>query len=128
MGNFMTRVDLGEEIPPEALEHILVGAAQDLGWRARTREKYTREYHRSEEVQKYLHTEVLLRGLFLPAARVVFYRDKPTNDYIKIDSGNYLFSGIATDREVRRYLQAVSQRINAMEESRPSWKVLAGTI
>ena len=114
MSNFMTKVELGMEISPNVLENILVDAAKDVGWKASIRNGHRREYSLGSVHEKYVYTgsEVILKGAFLRAARADYQKDRTVIDHFIIYSGSLIFrSGVATDTEVKKYLDAVSQRV-----------------
>ena len=100
-------VKLGKSIVTARLETILIGAAGDIGWNASVERVHSNVY-KLGSVQKetpYLWSEVRLKGAFLPLANITLDEKEWFHDSVR------LYFGFATQKEVMRYLHAVSQRV-----------------
>ncbi|MEK6951322.1 MAG: hypothetical protein AABX13_06385 [Nanoarchaeota archaeon] len=117
MDLFETEVKLGRNIPSLDLEKMLIEAAREMGWKVQVVESKKKEYQLGsvQEREVYQSTSINLKGTFFPKFRVLFRKNLLTNNNVFLY--NPLSSSISpvTEREVNRYLQALSQRVQAYQ-------------
>lgn len=117
MDLFETEVKLGRNIPSLDLEKMLIEAAREMGWKVQVVESKKKEYQLGsvQEREVYQSTSINLKGTFFPKFRVLFRKNQLTNNNVFLY--NPLSSSISpvTEREVNRYLQALSQRVQAYQ-------------
>ena len=106
----MSEVSIGKTVDYETLETALVKAAEEMGWKARVKDKFNKNYRLGsvKETQDYDVTEVTLRGRLLTAMTVRVYGKGPKDNF-------YIWTGAphgyASERRVQEYLSAVSNNL-----------------
>lgn len=114
----MPRVEIGREIDYDELEAALVGAAADVGWKAKIKDVYCGGYSlesgEGKNTREYDRTNIKLMGAFLPALSVEINKNRNWTDHFYANSVPPF--GVALPFEIRRYLTAVSNRLNPDEQ------------
>lgn len=112
-------IKLEKIIPPDKLEEILIGAAQEVGWKAVVADHFSKIYRLGSvhEEKRYSWTNLNLWGTFLPMAQITF--DKRTST-AEVDLYSGFGTGFATEKELRKYLIALSQRVADYQPQTPS--------
>ena len=106
----MSKVDIGKTINYETLETALVKAAEEVGWKARFEDQFSKNYKLGsvKEIQNYDATQVFLKGRLFTAMQVRIYGKKPTDNF-------YVWAGfphgVASEKSIQNYLSAVSRNI-----------------
>ncbi len=108
-------VQIGRRIGGEELERILIEAAGEVGLRANSVDETTTRYRlgsvHKEEV--YDETVVTLTRGVLPFAKIKGIQKGEERGSFGIMNGIYVLPyGFSTEKQIERYLSAVSQRIN----------------
>jgi len=107
------RVDVGRNVDYKTLETALIKAAEEVGWTAKVRDKFKTTYKLGcvEGIQNYCYTDILLSRMFFQTMEVTLYGKEPANSF-SVSTGPG--SGFASDLSVRRYLNAVSRNLQAV--------------
>ena len=90
----MKNIDLGRKVDYQTLETALLGAAKEVGWRAK--------------ISKRDHIDIDLKGWIFPAMRVTIHDKQPT-EHLFI--WNDCYCGYASDKKIQRYLDAVTKNL-----------------
>ncbi|MBM3233475.1 hypothetical protein FJZ19_00090 [Candidatus Pacearchaeota archaeon] len=110
------QVEIGKRISGEALERILLDAAKDIGLNASSEDVYDTQFVlgsvREEKVYK--RTKIQLRGRVLPLIEISEIKKKDTRSWFAVSTGvEFPPFGFASQRTVKKYLEAVSKRVEA---------------
>ena len=107
MGN---KVRIGKQVDYKTLETALVKAAEEVGWKAKVKDEFNRNYKLGsvQETQDYSHTMVNLRGKVFSAVKVYIPDKNPSNSFFVWQGFPY---GIASEKRVQEYLSAVSRNL-----------------
>jgi len=106
------RVDIGKQVNYKTLETALIEAAKEVGWKARIKDEFERNYKLgpAQKTQDYSHTMINLRGKVFPAMRI-FIPDKNRNSSDSFFVWRGFPHGMASEKKVQKYLGAVSERL-----------------
>ncbi len=106
----MSRVKIGKTVEYKALEVALIKAAEEMGWKAKVKDEYHKEYELGsvKKTQKYSSTTVNLKGKIFSAMKIIMYGKEPTSDF-HVWAG-FPF-GSASEKKVQQYLSAVSENL-----------------
>lgn len=109
----INKVNLRETVEYKTLEDALVKAANELGWKVvEIKDSFATDFELGSvrEVERYTHTEIKLKKI-LPQMRIRThgqYAKGPTNCfYVWV---GFPF-GVASEKKVRQYLEAVSENL-----------------
>ena len=107
----MVDVRLGKPVKYKDLETALLKATKEIGLKTKVKHIYKREYILGSvrEEQIYSQTNITLSGNIFPSMTIFGINRRISNDTILITTG--LPFGIASERKVRQYIEAVSKYI-----------------
>ena len=103
-------VDLGKNIQYNDLESAIIKAAKEVGLKTKIKHRYSKGYRLGsvKEVQTYINTKIMLRGMLFPAMEIIMY-GKEVRNYFDLSLG--FGYGFASKRKVRKFLEALSENI-----------------
>ena len=107
-------VEIGRLIGGEELERILIETAREFGLRVKSINETTTKYGLGSvhKERVYDGTYLRLTWKFLPFVEITGIKKGEERSWFTIRNGSYVFPyGFGSEKQIERYLSAVSQRI-----------------
>jgi hypothetical protein len=101
---------------------MLVDAAREMGWKAEVVDDTRKEYQLGSvhETKVYNSSQVKLKGMIRQKFGITFWKNRPTNERVLLYTPQIPWLNYVSKREVDRYLQALSQRVQAYQPAEAS--------